>query len=84
MPLISMSAFTAPKRRPKRYKARDAAFAVGGNAGFYIASRPKPYPLTRQQTKVKDVAKNCGIKPGISKADLQNKMVDCVGPAMRK
>lgn len=84
MALISISQFTAPKRRPSAYKARDAAYTVGGNAGFYIASRPRPYPMTPQQKKVKSVAEECGIKSGISKADLQNKMKDCVGPKMRK
>lgn len=84
MALVPMSAFTAPKRRPRVYKARDAAYAVGGNPGYYIASRPRPYPMTRQQAKVKDVAQECGIKPGISKADLQMKMKECVGPKMRK
>jgi len=83
MALVSMAAFTAPKRRPKPYKARDAAYTVGGNPGYYIASRPRPYPMTRQQIKVANVARECGIKPGISKADLQMKMKDCVGPKMR-
>lgn len=84
MALVSMAAFTSPKRRPKVYKARDAAYAVGGNPGYYIASRPRAYPKTRQQIKVSDVATECGIKPGISKADLQTKMKECVGPKMRK
>lgn len=84
MALISIStAFSAPKRRPKVYKARDAAYPTGGNRGFYIASLPRPYPLTRQQSKVKGVALECGLKKGMSKADLQTKMVDCVGPKMR-
>lgn len=84
MALISMSAFTAPKRRPSRYKARDAAYAVGGNAGFYIAARPRPYPMTRQQAKVKDTAQKCAIKAGMSKSALMTAMKDCVGPAMRR
>ena len=85
MALISLSgAFSAPKRRPKSYKARDAAYAVGGNRGYYIAGLPRPYPLTPQQRKVKEVAEKCDISKGISKADLQKKMKDCVGPAMRK
>jgi len=84
MALVSVSSYTAPKRRPKRYKARDGAYAVGGNAGFYIAARPKPYPSTPQQRKVREVADKCGIKAGISKSDLMIKMRDCVGPAMRK
>lgn len=85
MAIISLSgAYSAPKRRPKTYKARDAAYPTGGNRGYYIAALPRPYPLTRQQSKVKEVAKSCGLKKGMSKGDLQNKMVDCVGPAMRK
>lgn len=84
MALVSMADYSKPKRRPKRYKARDAAYAVGGNKGRYIASLPRDYPMTRQQARVKDVATECGIKPGISKADLMNKMKDCVGPKMRK
>lgn len=85
MALISVGQmFSNPKRRPKSYKARDAAYAVGGKKGLYIAALPRPYPKTRQQQKVKDVAANCGIKKGISKADLMNKMKDCVGPAMKK
>ncbi len=85
MPIITLSqAFTRPKRRPKAYKARDAAYVVGGNRGFYIASLPRAYPRTSQQTKIARVAAECGIKKGIKKADLQMKMVDCVGPKMRK
>lgn len=84
MALVSMSAFTDPKRRPKVYKARDAAYAVGGNPGYYIASRPRAYPKTRQQILVGNVARECGIKAGMSKADLQRAMKDCVGPKMRK
>ena len=72
------------KSRPRRYKAKDAAFATGGNGGFVLAFRPGPYPITNQQRKVRDTAEKCGIKLGISKAELQKKMVDCVGPAMRK
>ena len=75
--------FVGPKKRPKTYKARDAAYPTGGNAGFYIASRPRPYPLTPQQRKVRDTAESCGISKGISKADLQRKMVECMGPKMR-
>lgn len=84
MALISISsAFSAPKRRPAAYKARDAAYPTGGNRGFYIASLPRPYPLTSQQKRVKSVALECGLKKGMSKADLQRAMVDCVGPKMR-
>ena len=84
MALISLSAgYSAPKRRPKSYKARDAAYPTGGNNGFYIAALPRPYKLTSQQRKVKEVAAACGIHKGIKKSELQTKMVECVGPKMR-
>lgn len=83
MALISLAgAFTAPKRRPKVYKAKDAPYSVGGNRGYYIASLPRPYPLTSQQKKVKGVARDCGIHAGVSKSALMKAMVDCVGPKM--
>lgn len=79
MALISLAAgFSAPKRRPKAYKARDAAYAVGGNNGYYIASLPRPYPKNAPQKKIADLAKTCGIVKGIKKADLQAKMKSCV------
>ena len=83
MAIINLSGYTAPKRRPSAYKARDAAYTVGGNDGYYISARPGPYPMTPQQRKVSEVADKCGIRKGISKRELQEKMVDCVGPEMR-
>lgn len=76
--------FVGPKRRPAQYHAVDAPYAVGGNAGFYIASRPRAYPRTPQQRKVASIAAECGIKKGIDKKKLMTAMVDCVGPKMRK
>lgn len=73
-----------PRRAPKAYKAKDAEFTVGGNSGFYVASKPRPYPKTPQQAKVAKIAAECGIKKGIKKAELQKKMVECVGPKMRE
>lgn len=78
----SLSGIATIKRRPRSYKSRDGAYSVGGNNGFYLASFPRPYPLTRQQMRARDVARECGIRKGMSKADLQRVMVDCVGPRM--
>ncbi len=69
------------KGRPKAYESD--GMTVGGHGGFVLASKPRDYPLTSQQRKVRDVAEECGIKTGISRADLRHKMVDCVGPKMR-
>jgi len=85
MALISLSgAFSAPKRRPKAYKARDAAYTVGGNRGYYVAALPRPYPKNRPQRIISEVAEACGITKGISKADLQRKMKECVPGEARK
>jgi hypothetical protein len=75
--------FVGPKRRPSPYRAVDAPYPVGGNPGFYIASRPRPYPKTPQQRKVAEVAKSCGIHKGMDKRTLMTTMVECVGPKMR-
>lgn len=66
------------RRRPKRYHAKDAPYAVAGNHGVYLALYPKPYPKTSQQKKVSEAAKACGIKAGISKKDLMTAMKDCI------
>lgn len=66
------------KRRPKSYKGAGMPYAVGGKRGAVLAMYPGEYPLTSQQLKVKNAAKACGIKKGMSKADLMNKMKDCM------
>lgn len=79
MALISLAAgFSDPKRRPKAYKARDAAYVVGGNNGYYIASLPRPYPKNVPQKKITALAVLCKIVKGIKKADLQLAMKECV------
>ena len=79
MALISLAAgFSAPKRRPKSYKAKDAAYTVGGNNGYYIASLPRPYPKNAPQRKIAALAELCKITKGIKKSELQTQMKDCV------
>jgi len=82
--MMGLSGMVYKKRRPGRYKAKDAAFAVGGHKGGYVAFFPRAYPTNAPQRKVREVARKCGIKPGISKSELQKLMVECVGPAMAK
>jgi hypothetical protein len=74
---LTLSSFVL-KRRPKAYKAKDAAYPVGGNAGFYLASYPRPYPKTPQQKKIAEAARACGIKAGISKSELMKQMKECI------
>lgn len=54
------------------------------NGHLVLAWRPKNYPKTAQQRKAGDVARECGIHKGISRQELRNKMITCVGPKMRK
>lgn len=82
MPIIGgltrASGYTAPKRRPKTYRAKDAPYAVGGNPGYYVAGLPRPYPINAPQRRVKEAAKACGIRKGMGKSDLMTKMKDCI------
>jgi hypothetical protein len=66
------------RSRPKRYKAKDAPYAVGGNHGVVLAMYPKPYPKTPQQKKIGDAARACGIKAGIGKTELMKAMKECI------
>lgn len=70
------------KRRPKSHKLGN--ITTRQHSGFVLAMYPKSYPITAPQRKVRDVAHDCGIKKGISRNDLVAKMIDCVGPKMRK
>ena len=70
------------KRRPKAHKLED--ITTKQHSGFVLASYPSPYPINAPQRKVRNVAAECGIKKGIGRRDLVNKMIDCVGPKMRK
>lgn len=63
---------------PKRYKAKDAPYAVGGKGGIIIAMKPKPYPATKQQKAIGAAAKACGIKSGITKTALMTAMKECL------
>ncbi len=70
------------KRRPAPHKLGN--ITTRQHSGFVLAKYPKDYPRTAQQRKVASVAADCGIKKGISRNDLISKMIDCVGPKMRK
>lgn len=78
MSIVSLADFSKLKSRPARYKAKDAPYATGGNRGFYIAALPKPYPKNAPQRIIGKLAETCGIKSGMSKTDLMNKMKDCL------
>ena len=70
------------KRRPKPHKLE--GITTRQHSGFVLAMYPAKYPKTAPQKKVSNVAAECGIKKGISRRDLVTKMIDCVGPKMRK
>jgi len=70
------------KRRPKAHKLE--GITTKQHSGYVMAMYPKPYPNTAQQKKASAAAKECGIKTGISRKDLVDKMINCMGAKMRK
>lgn len=70
------------KTRPKPHKL-DSITTIQHD-GYVAARLPKAYPITRPQMKVRRVADECGIRKGISRSELVGKMINCVGPKMRK
>jgi hypothetical protein len=43
-----------------------------------LRSRPRPYPANPQQVVFKAAVEHCGIKSGISKTELMDRMRNCV------
>jgi hypothetical protein len=70
------------KARPKSHKLGN--ITTRQHSGFVLAAFPRDYPITAPQRKVRDAAKECGIHTGISRNELVTKMIDCIGPKLRK
>lgn len=51
---------------------------TGSHRGYQLKQRPKKYSGLPQQQKLIDASKFCGIKKGISKRELMDKMVNCI------
>jgi hypothetical protein len=49
-----------------------------------VRQRPRSYPLTSQQKKIKAACAYCGIKKGISRAELVEKMMNCIPQYFRE
>jgi len=50
----------------------------GGKPGFVLSLRPRRYKTTPQQARVSEAAEHCGIKKGITRAELVDKMRNCI------
>jgi len=55
-----------------------------GHRGYTLKRRQKEYKRTGQQSLFAKVAEMCGIKKGISKEELQDKMKNCVPKAYQE
>lgn len=64
------------KSRPKAHKLE--GITTKQHAGMVIAANPKPYKMNSAQRRVAEAAKACGIKKGMSRADLVSKMRTCI------
>ncbi|MDD5510833.1 MAG: hypothetical protein PHI12_08485 [Dehalococcoidales bacterium] len=50
----------------------------GGHGGLIVHQAPREYEQTPQQKLFKEAAEHCGIKKGITKAELLDKMKNCI------
>ena len=57
---------------------------MAGHKGFIVSQRAREYPETEPQRVMRKIVEKCGIKKGITKAELQRAMRECVGPLMRE
>lgn len=65
------------------FKGRPAPHKLEGittmqHSGMVLAAYPRDYPLTAPQKRVRDAARACGIKKGMSRSSLVSAMVDCI------
>lgn len=49
-----------------------------GYKGLQVKKRPRKYLMLHQQRRLIDASKACGIKKGISKIELMDKMKNCI------
>jgi len=70
------------KHSPKSHKLE--GITTTDHHAFVLSKYPRAYPMNAPQRKVASIAKECGIKKGMSRHDLVSKMIDCVGPKMSK
>jgi len=64
------------KSRPKSHKLE--GITTRQHPGMVLASYPKPYPLTAPQKRIREAARACGIKKGMSRSALVDAMVNCI------
>ena len=64
------------KRRPASHKLE--GITTTQHPGMVISSYPKPYPMNAPQKKVRDAARACNIKKGMSRSSLVDAMINCV------
>jgi hypothetical protein len=57
---------------------------AGGKSGLVVSSRPKRYKTLPQQSRVREANEYCGIKKGISREELVDKMKNCIPEFYRK
>jgi len=50
----------------------------GGNKGLQLKRRPRRYRMLPQQRRFKEALEYCDIRKGITKLELQQKMVECI------
>lgn len=65
------------------FKSRPAPHKLEGihtrqHSGMVLASFPRDYPLNAPQKRVRDAARACNIKKGMSRSALVDAMINCI------
>jgi len=50
----------------------------GGKGGLVVSSRPRNYKELPQQKRLREANEACGIRKGISRTELLDKMKNCI------
>lgn len=76
MIISNVTKFGYFKSRPASHKLEGITTAQ--HSGMVLSAYPRAYPLTAPQKRVRDAARACGIKKGMSRSALVTAMVDCI------
>jgi len=59
-------------------------FSAMSNLKVIVKKRPRSYPMLHQQTLMQEACAACGIQKGITRAELVDRMKNCLPEFYRK
>lgn len=76
MIIANVKKFGYFKGRPASHRLE--SIRTKQHSGMVLAAYPRDYPLNTPQKKVRDAARACGIKKGMSRSALVDAMINCI------